>query len=102
VFSGWNCEIAPGGGPDCYGNVVVIDHGNGLYSIYTHLLSTGLAPLGQMVTPSTQIGVMSNSGCPGCAVHLHYAMHIGKTGLTGRLALYDPSLKAVRTPWHKP
>ena len=99
VYQGYNCETVPPGGSKCYGNVVVIDHGNGMYSIYSHLLATGLPAEGSEVTPSTQIGVMSDSGCAGCGIHLHYAMHQGKAGLTGRLALYDPSLKAVRTPW---
>jgi murein DD-endopeptidase MepM/ murein hydrolase activator NlpD len=101
VFSDWNCETGSSGAP-CYGYIVAIDHANGLYSIYTHLLKTGRPVFGQIVTPSTQIGVMSDTGCSSCGVHLHYAMHIGKSGLTGRLALYDPSLQPVRTPWHKP
>ena len=106
VFSGYNCETNPPGGKKCYGNVVVVDHGGGLYSTYTHLAATGLPAVGARVTPSTQIGTMSDSGCPpslcGTPIHMHYAMHIGKPGLTGRLALYDPSLNPVRTPWHKP
>jgi hypothetical protein len=101
VFTGYNCETVPPGGSICYGNTVAIDHGNGLYSIYTHLSGTGLPTFNQQVAPSTQIGIMSDTGCVGCGVHLHYAMHLGKVGLTGRLALYDGSLRAVRTPWHK-
>jgi murein DD-endopeptidase MepM/ murein hydrolase activator NlpD len=102
VFAGYSCK--PNRYP-CYGNVVAIYHGNGLYSIYTHLASTGLPSTGEQVTPSTRIGTMSDSGCPpsvcGTPIHLHYAMRSGPAGLTGELALYSNSLGAVRTPWHK-
>jgi hypothetical protein len=100
VFSAYNCDtVTPGS--SCYGNVVAIDHGEGLYSIYTHLMADGLSPLGARVHRDTVIGIMSDTGCAGCGVHLHYALHQGRPGLSGRLALFDPSLTAVRTPWRK-
>jgi len=101
AYSDYNCEIAPGNtSGKCYGNTVAIDHGDGYYSIYTHLLNNDYVQLGQQVTISTQIGVMDESGCSGCGVHLHYAMHRGTAGLSGRMVLWDASLEAVRTPWH--
>jgi murein DD-endopeptidase MepM/ murein hydrolase activator NlpD len=88
-----------------YGNTVAIDHGGGIYSIYTHLApsqadNAALTPesqaaaaatwvpkpivpplLGVWVTPADQIGTMSDSGCPasicGTPIHLHYAIRSG-------------------------
>lgn len=109
VYSAYNCERAGySSSTPCsqvpasyYGNVVVIDHGNGYYSIYAHLASDGWLPsTGTGVTTSTRIGTMSDSGCQGqCGVqpdqHLHFAVHVGNPGLTGDLALFDKSLQAV-------
>jgi murein DD-endopeptidase MepM/ murein hydrolase activator NlpD len=90
-------------GPTEYGNTVVIEHYGGLYSIYTHLDKAGLPKLNAEVTPWTKIGTMSDSGCngfEGCTVHLHFAVHKGKAGLSVSSALFSKSLTAVRTPWY--
>lgn len=87
AFADWNCQTVSGQ-PPCYGYVVAIDHGNGIYSIYTHLASSGLPTFAQDVAYNTQIGTMSDSGCSGCGVHLHFAVHQGPAGLTGTDALW--------------
>lgn len=91
VFSGYNCETKDS---SCYGNVVAIDHGDGVYSIYTHLANDnkgkplGLPNLGTNVGYNTRIGIMSDTGCSGCGIHLHFAVRKGRKGLTGRDALW--------------
>jgi murein DD-endopeptidase MepM/ murein hydrolase activator NlpD len=102
VFSGYNCDTNPPGGKVCYGYVIAIDHGSGLYSIYTHLADAGRAAESASVNSATRIGTMSSTGCPTkiCGPdHLHFAMRKGNVGLSGRDALFHPSLTSVRTPW---
>jgi hypothetical protein len=57
VFAGWNCSKAKGNKlPYCYGNVVVVAHDSGLYSIYAHLQDGGFPVKGTLVGTNTQIG----------------------------------------------
>jgi murein DD-endopeptidase MepM/ murein hydrolase activator NlpD len=98
VFSAWNCQTDPPGQMPCYGNTVAVDHGGGIYSIYTHL---DPADKGRPVTSQTRIGTMSNSGCPvsicGSRPHLHFAVRSGPPNL-GENALYG-SDAPILTPW---
>jgi murein DD-endopeptidase MepM/ murein hydrolase activator NlpD len=64
VFAGWN-----NGG---YGNVIVVDHGNGWQTLYAHLSQVNVA-CGQAVFPGNVIGLMGCTGnCSGD--HLHFEM----------------------------
>lgn len=54
-----------------YGNVVVIDHGFGLMSLYGHLSSIGVSA-GQKVAQGDVIGATGETGLAG-GDHLHYA-----------------------------
>ena len=83
----------------CYGWTVVVDHGNGLSSVYTHLLEGSLPALGSDVSVDTRIGTMSSSGCVECGVHLHVSMRSGS--IANSDPLYAPGLVSVRTPWIK-
>jgi murein DD-endopeptidase MepM/ murein hydrolase activator NlpD len=96
VFAGWNCQTVSGH-PPCYGNVVVIDHQNGLYSIYAHLRGEGLVANGADVGVNDRIGRMGHSGCDGCGDHLHFAARLGASGL-GAGALFQADTP-VRTPF---
>lgn len=53
-----------------YGNLVIIRHDNGLYTLYGHLAKPGLSK-GTRVSPGTQIGVLGNTGYS-FGVHLHH------------------------------
>lgn len=113
VFAGCNCQVRgqpartcdnPYPRVPCYGYSVVIDHGNGLSSFYTHMLEGSLPEVGQQVTPLTRIGTMSDSGCPSeepyhsnCGTHLHYSM---RRGSIANNPIYGPT-EAVRTPWRE-
>ncbi len=62
VFAGW----ANGG----YGNMVMIDHGNGYQSLYAHLNSVS-AGCGQSVGTGTYIGAIGSTG-NSTGPHLHF------------------------------
>lgn len=55
-----------------YGNVVVIDHGYGLMSLYGHMASIGVAE-GQAVARGDTIGTTGQTGLAG-GDHLHFTM----------------------------
>lgn len=57
-----------------YGNTVIVDHGFGLCSLYSHLSSVAVA-MGDAVKKSTKIG---RTGETGLAIgdHLHYGVYI--------------------------
>lgn len=59
-----------GGG---WGNYVLIQHPNGMYSRYAHLRNGLMVSKGQKVYADTQVGIIGNSGrCKGGARHLHF------------------------------
>jgi murein DD-endopeptidase MepM/ murein hydrolase activator NlpD len=63
---------------DDYGNMLVIDHGGGVYTRYAHLASfgRGLAQ-GVSVRAGDQIGLMGNSASYQIPMHLHYELLLG-------------------------
>jgi murein DD-endopeptidase MepM/ murein hydrolase activator NlpD len=64
VYAGWNNYG--------YGNLIILDHGNGWQSLYAHLNSIGVT-CGQSVFQGTQIGAMGCTGnCTG--PHLHFEL----------------------------
>ncbi|MEH7353339.1 M23 family metallopeptidase [Neobacillus drentensis] len=64
VSAGWD------GG---YGNKVVIDHQNGLRTLYGHMASINVT-VGQTVSKGTAIGVMGSTG-DSTGVHLHFEVY---------------------------
>jgi murein DD-endopeptidase MepM/ murein hydrolase activator NlpD len=63
---------------DDYGNMLLIDHGAGVYTRYAHLSS--FAPeigLGARVSAGQQIGLMGNTASYPIPVHLHYEILLG-------------------------
>ncbi|MGJ7920627.1 peptidoglycan DD-metalloendopeptidase family protein [Neobacillus sp. LXY-4] len=64
VSAGWD------GG---YGNKVVIDHQNGIRTVYGHLASIGVRT-GQTVAKGSSIGVMGSTG-DSTGVHLHFEVY---------------------------
>ena len=63
-----------GGG---YGNHVIVDHGNGLKTLYAHM-STVNAYAGQWVNQGDVLGVMGNTGrvYGATGIHLHWEVHL--------------------------
>jgi len=59
----------------CYGNTIVIDHGNGIYSRYAHLADFD-PDLGSTVSQGGRLGTAgATSSCGNIPVHLHFAMY---------------------------
>jgi len=69
IAAGTVSYAGPAGG---YGNLVIIDHGNGISSAYGHMESSGIfVSQGQTVTPGQNIaGVGTAGGSTGCHLHL--------------------------------
>ncbi len=63
---------------DDYGNMLLIDHGGGVYTRYAHLASfaKGLTP-GVTVKAGEQLGLMGNSASYAIPMHLHYELLVG-------------------------
>ena len=60
-----------------YGNMIVIDHGSGVYTRYAHLESFGDVKTGDKVTAGEQIGIMGNTAGYTVPRHLHYEILTG-------------------------
>jgi len=73
--------------PD-YGNMIVIDHGHGVYTRYAHLESFGHVRVGDRVASGDYIGTMGNTAAITLPRHLHYEVLTGRWGHdTGSFAL---------------
>ncbi|HSM58367.1 MAG TPA: peptidoglycan DD-metalloendopeptidase family protein [Candidatus Sulfomarinibacteraceae bacterium] len=66
TFAGW----AAAGGFVCYGNLIVINHGNGFETYYAHLNDVNVVP-GQTVYQGGLIGWSGNTGCSS-GPHIHF------------------------------
>lgn len=63
---------------DDYGNMLLIDHGGGVFTRYAHLSS--FAPgivVGAQVASGQQLGLMGNTASYRIPVHLHYELLVG-------------------------
>jgi len=65
VFSGWSDRG--------YGNLIVIDHDDGIQSYYGHLLDGSFLPCGSNVTQGQYIGGMGSTG-NSTGPHLHFEL----------------------------
>jgi murein DD-endopeptidase MepM/ murein hydrolase activator NlpD len=63
---------------DDYGNMLLIDHGQGVFTRYAHLSSFATdALLGSRVAAGQQIGLMGNTAAYSIPIHLHYEVLVG-------------------------
>ena len=67
--------------PYCYGNLIVINHGNGYETFYAHLSGINVYP-GQVVNKGNLIGASGNTGCSS-GPHLHFEIRYNRNR-------YDP------------
>ncbi|WP_034550923.1 peptidoglycan DD-metalloendopeptidase family protein [Carnobacterium funditum] len=62
-----------------WGNHVIINHGNGLKTLYAHMVSGSLAVApGQNVSQGQQLGIMGTTGAS-TGVHLHFEVYVNGT-----------------------
>jgi LysM repeat protein len=66
TFASWNIY--------CFGNLIVINHGNGYETFYAHLSGINVYP-GQVVTQGQYIGASGNTGCSS-GPHIHFEIRI--------------------------
>ena len=57
-----------------YGNTVILDHGQGIFSLYSHMSQTGVA-VGELIDKGAIIGSSGKSGMAG-GDHLHFSILI--------------------------
>lgn len=62
--------------PHCYGNLIVINHGNGFETFYAHLDGFNVSP-GQTVYQGSLIGWSGNTGCSS-GPHIHFEIRFNK------------------------
>lgn len=66
IFTGWN---------NAYGNMVIIDHGNGLSSLYGHMSKITMTTNGQQVKKGDKVGEVGTTGYS-TGNHLHFETRI--------------------------
>jgi murein DD-endopeptidase MepM/ murein hydrolase activator NlpD len=63
-----------------YGNMVLVDHGQGVFSLYSHLSKINVGP-GDMVDQQTVLGLTGTTGMAG-GDHLHFSMLVNGVFVT--------------------
>ena len=66
TYASWNIY--------CFGNLIVINHGNGYETFYAHLSGFNVAP-GQIVYQGDLIGYTGNTGCSS-GPHIHFEIRL--------------------------
>ncbi|HEY3228925.1 MAG TPA: M23 family metallopeptidase [Roseiflexaceae bacterium] len=57
---------------------LILDHGGGFYTMYTHMESVVTTEQGKFVSRGTVIGMVGNRGAPHVVPHLHFTAFIGE------------------------
>lgn len=74
IFAADSGTVVSAGSSGAYGNRVVIDHNNGMRTVYAHLASISVKP-GQTVSRGSKIGVMGTTG-RSTGIHLHFEVYV--------------------------
>jgi murein DD-endopeptidase MepM/ murein hydrolase activator NlpD len=72
-----NGEVSWGSNPGGFGNYLKVDHGNGFFTLYAHLMNNGyIAKNGQKAVAGQPIGFSGNTGYS-TGPHIHFGVHKG-------------------------
>lgn len=74
--------VSAGDTGDGYGNKIIINHNNGLRTMYAHLASIDVS-VGQTVGQGQHIGVKGSTGFS-TGVHLHFEVHVNGSAVNPR------------------
>lgn len=83
-------QVAYAGPSSGYGNVAILNHGQGVFTVYGHIESDGLAKTGTVLQKGQQFAKSGDEGIG--AAHLHYEILL--QGKDGRVYNVDPE-KAI-------
>lgn len=104
IYAAGEGRVVEAGYRDDFGNQVVIDHGDGVFTRYAHLADLQVAA-GEAVGFGAPLGRMGASGAYSVAVHLHYEILTGdydtpaaSFGLTAADPFSLPRIDPPETP----
>ncbi len=75
IFAAGDARVKFAGWQNGYGRTVVLDHGNGITTLYAHMSRLGGYRVGQRVRQGTTIGFVGASGLA-TGPHLHYEFRV--------------------------
>src|SRR5699024_9526976 len=74
IYAAENGTVETAGSMNGYGNTVIINHDNGVKTLYAHMSSLNVKS-GQKVSRGDQIGIMGAT-CRSTGIHLHFEVHV--------------------------
>ena len=74
ILAAYDGEVVAAAYSSTMGNYIMIDHGDGLYTIYMHASSLGVSK-GQMVARGEQIAAVGSTG-RSTGPHLHFGVRL--------------------------
>ena len=75
IYAAHNGTVAATTGHWSYGNVVLIDNGDGISTLYAHMQSAAIVSVGQTVTQGQVIGYVGSTG-NSSGNHLHFEVRV--------------------------
>lgn len=75
IYAAHNGTVAATTGHWTYGNVVMIDNGDGISTLYAHMQSAAIVSVGQTVTQGQVIGYVGSTG-NSSGNHLHFEVRV--------------------------
>lgn len=75
IYAAHNGTVAATTGHSSYGNVVMIDNGDGITTLYAHMQSAAIVGVGQTVTQGQVIGYVGSTG-NSTGNHLHFEVRV--------------------------